>query len=72
MKNNFASFLTIFLISLFIFFGEIPVYARKPPWSGGPGGPGDVPSAPEPVSIILIGMGASGLAGYLIGKRKKK
>lgn len=55
--------------------GINPAFAKKPPWAGDPGGPKDYdppPSAPEPITIILIGMGVSGTAGYYLGKRKKK
>jgi hypothetical protein len=48
--------------------------ANKPPWAGGGGGgPHDPPpvSAPEPLTLTLIGMGASGLVGYFLGKRKR-
>ena len=47
-------------------------YAKRPPWaSPDPWTPSNPPSAPEPVSMILIGMGASGVVGYYIGRRKK-
>lgn len=40
---------------------------KKPPVINNP-----PPSAPEPLSLTLIGMGASGFAGYYLGRRKKK
>jgi LPXTG-motif cell wall-anchored protein len=60
----------LFLVFLFV----NPAYAKKPPWAGGGGGGphNPPPSAPEPLSITLIGMGASGAVGYFLGKRKKK
>jgi LPXTG-motif cell wall-anchored protein len=72
MKKKSASILIVFLLLMFLFFTGNPVYADKPPWSGGPGSKNDPPAAPEPFALILIGMGASGAAGYIIGKRKKK
>ncbi len=63
------------MMLLLISLASNPAYAKKPPWAGEPGGPKDYdppPSAPEPISMILIGMGASGVAGYYLGKRKKK
>ncbi len=74
MNKQFLSILFCILL-LFISLGIIPAYAKKPPWAGGPGGPQDYnppPSAPEPISMILIGMGVSGVAGYYLGKRRKK
>jgi len=48
------------------------VLAKKPPWSGGPGSPNDPPvTAPEPLALSLIGMGASGLVGYYLGRKKR-
>jgi len=43
----------------------------KPPWAQ-PFGPKDQPPvhAPEPITITLIGMGASAAAGYYFGKKK--
>ncbi len=61
------------MLLTFISLASNPAYAKKPPWAGEPGGPHNPPpSAPEPISMILIGMGASGAAGYYLGKRKKK
>lgn len=73
MKKKSAYILILFLFLMFLFLTGNPAYADKPPWSGGPGGPKDQPpAAPEPFSLVLIGMGASGAAGYIIGRRKKK
>ena len=30
------------------------------------------PSAPAPLALLLVGMGASGVTGFYLGKRKKK
>jgi LPXTG-motif cell wall-anchored protein len=61
--------LVLFLITVVL----NPAYAKKPPWAGEPGGPhNQPPSAPEPFSMTLLGMGASGVVGYYLGKRKKK
>ena len=59
------------IVFFIIFLGAGPVYAKKPPWAGEDWNPSNPPSAPEPLSLTLIGMGASGVAGYVIGKRKK-
>ncbi len=66
----------LIFISTLILFSVVTTgaFGKKPPWAGGPGGPGDEPppvSAPEPLTITLIGMGASAAAGYYLGKKKK-
>ncbi len=74
MRKQILSIL-FFVLLILISLVSNPAYAKKPPWAGGPGGPKDYdppPSAPEPISMILIGMGASGAAGYYLGKRKKQ
>ncbi len=63
------------LITLFLFnnsqlfamgiFPKPPV--KKPPIVINP-----PPSAPEPLTLTLIGMGACGVAGFYLGRRKKK
>jgi hypothetical protein len=40
---------------------------KKPPVINNP-----PPSAPEPLSLSLIGMGASGVAGFYLGRRREK
>jgi hypothetical protein len=61
------------MVLVLIYLGSNPAYAKKPPWAGHPGGPHNPPpSAPEPLSMVLIGMGATGAAGYYLGRRKKK
>lgn len=65
-------FFCVFVFGLLVFTQE-PAFAVKPPWSGGPGGPGDYPpEAPEPIALTLIGMGLSGAAGYYLGRRKSR
>jgi hypothetical protein len=72
MRKQILS-MSLFIVLLLLFMFVNPAYAKKPPWAGNPGGPHNPPpSAPEPISMILIGMGASGVAGYYLGKRKKK
>ncbi len=74
MKNKIVTILAILIVLALLFFTGIPADAAKPPWAGGPGGPKDYepPGAPEPLALILIGMGVSGVAGYYLGKRKKR
>ncbi len=71
---------TVFFFSVLILISitELPAFAWAPmppkfektpaasPFDENP------PSAPEPISMILIGMGVSGVAGYFIGRRTKK
>jgi LPXTG-motif cell wall-anchored protein len=47
---------------------KLPI--KKPPVKIKPLTP--PPSAPEPLTLTLIGMGASGAAGYFLGKRREK
>ena len=72
MKRIFTWLMLLIGAFLFILAGHDMTMAKKPPWSGGPGDPKDYPPAPEPIALVLIGMGASGAAGYYLGKRKKK
>ena len=62
-------FFFIMLSSHVIAMGILPkLPIKKPPVINNPPPP---PSAPEPLTLTLIGMGASGAAGYFLGKRKK-
>jgi hypothetical protein len=45
---------------------KLPI--KKPPVINNP----PPPSAPEPLTLTLIGMGVSGAAGYFLGRGKKK
>lgn len=66
---------TVFLILVFLGFVTFPgtLFAKKPPWAGGPGGPHDQPpAAPEPLAMTLIGMGGSAAVGFYLGRKKKK
>jgi hypothetical protein len=45
---------------------------KPPPWIDPTPINPNPPAAPEPVSLILIGMGASGAVGYFLGKKNKK
>lgn len=76
MRKQKKFFIITFVISLFVFhnfqlfaMGILPKPpVKKPPVIIKP----PPPSAPEPLTLTLIGMGASGAAGYFLGKRKKK
>jgi hypothetical protein len=80
MKIRLIIFMSVFSILLNLFSGDIafakngkpPKPHKPPPWvDPNPIDP-NPPAAPEPVSLILIGMGASGAIGYYLGKKKKK
>jgi LPXTG-motif cell wall-anchored protein len=75
MRKYNNLFIITLIIYLFVLFdsqlfamGILPKPpVKKPPVINNP-----PPSAPEPLSLTLIGMGASGVAGYYLGRRKKK
>ena len=73
MKNIWI-YLLPFLITVIITLAvQNKAFAKKPDWAGedwNPANPQPV-SAPGPVTLTLIGMGASGAVGYYLGKRKK-
>ena len=63
------------LLALFVAAGAPNAFGDKPPWAGGPGGPGDYEppvTAPEPTTLSLIGIVIVGGAGYYLIKRKQK
>lgn len=68
--SNIIFFVSIALLSNTQLFamGLFP----KPPANNPPVINNPPPSAPEPLSLTLIGMGASGIAGYYLGRLKKK
>lgn len=62
---------TFFLVTTAVPFA----WGKKPPWSGGPESPGDYDpvTAPEPMTLSLIGVAGVGVAGhYLAGRKRKK
>ena len=65
--------IAIWGVFLFAMLLSSPLSAKKPPWAGGPGNPGDYPpvSAPEPSTLTLAAMAAAGAFGYAVGRRKK-
>jgi LPXTG-motif cell wall-anchored protein len=75
MRKYLKLSIIIFVISFLVFpnfklfaMGILPKPpAKKPPVINNP-----PPSAPAPLALTLIGMGASGVAGYYLGRRKKK
>lgn len=76
---KYGKILQRLLLASFVFLiittGASIVLGKKPPWSGGPGSPGDQPppvSAPEPTALSLIAVGAVGVAGYCLAGRKRK
>ena len=71
MKIKIGYILKISIV-FFILFGAAVAYAKKPPWAGDDWNPSNPPSAPEPLSLSLIGMAACGAGGYYLGSRKKK
>jgi hypothetical protein len=59
------------VVIFFLTIGASNSFAPTPPWVGGGGGKKPPVSAPEPLTLSLIGMGISGCAGYYLGKRKR-
>jgi hypothetical protein len=59
-----------------IYFGTQPDSSSSAPGSGSSGGPGaqpaDATAAPAPPSVVLFGLGAVGLAGYVVGTRRRR
>ncbi|MBN1907873.1 MAG: hypothetical protein JW927_22545 [Deltaproteobacteria bacterium] len=82
-KNKLLILVSLFFI---LFFNDFQIFAmgifpppENPPWERKPPPwvdptPDDPapPAAPEPISLALIGMGASGVVGYYLGKKKNK
>ncbi|NLD35709.1 MAG: hypothetical protein GX654_02465 [Desulfatiglans sp.] len=68
--SNIIFFVSIALLSNTQLFamGLFP----KPPGNNPPVINNPPPSAPTPHAIVLIGMGACGVAGFYLGRRKKK
>lgn len=60
----------------FIVAGASMAYGKKPPWAGGPGGPGDYEpppvSAPEPMTLSLVATGLAGAAGFYLANKKRR
>ena len=75
--KKITTWLLPFLFTLIlVLLSSAPAFGKKPPWAGGPGGPEPIDPlpvyAPEPITITLIGMGASAAAGYYLGKKKNR
>jgi hypothetical protein len=74
MKKITMQLMPFMFMLIVVFLVSTTAFGGKPPWAGGPGGPKDQPPvyAPEPITISLIGMGASAVAGYYLGKKKNR
>jgi LPXTG-motif cell wall-anchored protein len=81
MKMRLIILMFVFPILLNFSYGDI-AFAKKedkppkdhgpPPWANNDKDKGrKPPAAPEPIALTLIGMGASGIVGYYLGKKKK-
>ena len=71
LGRRFFAALAFFIIMAGPFIG----WGDKPPWSGGPGSPGDYEdpvTAPEPTALSLIVVGGVGVAGHYLANRKRK
>jgi hypothetical protein len=74
VKKIFLFFLPFLFVSMLLSsqvfaMGIIPkLPIKKPPVKNNPPPP---PSAPEPLTLTLIGMGASGATGYFLGRHRK-
>lgn len=76
MKKRTICLFTILITAVILFFSSSSAMAfgwlpkpSEPPVEEDPLPPA---SAPEPLTLTLIGMAASGVGGYYLGGRKKK
>ncbi len=49
----------------------------RPPIGGGdhpghPGRPGGITTVPEPATVVLVGTGLAGMAGFALSRRRRK
>ncbi len=74
-RTFLRSLLFTSLLFLFVALGAPNVFAKRPPWAGGPESPQDYEppvSAPEPTTLSLIAVVIAGGAGYHLIRRKQK
>ncbi len=75
MRKYFIILIITFVIMLFI-LNSFQLFAMgvlpRPPRRNPPVQINPPPTAPEPLSLTLIGMGVSGIAGFYLGRRRKK
>ncbi len=74
--GKYVKSLIITFLVLLAFLSNSPLFAMgilpKPPVKKPPVINNPPPSAPAPIALTLIGIGASGVAGFYLGRRKKK
>jgi hypothetical protein len=78
MKKNLIVIMSIFMILMNFYYLDI-AFAKNdnkthqpPPWANNDKNKHSPPAAPEPITLSLIAMGASGLTGYFIGRKKSE
>ena len=71
--KNLSKYLMSFIYAIFLCTIIATDAWAPPPWSDGKGkSKHNPPALPEPMTITMIGMGASAAVGYYLGKKRKK